>query len=263
MTNSHTRTRGDFRVGNSPNTDVWRKINLRSSGNQTCNLLARTYELHSASRTRFPKRSCAVTTAALFWKSKLLKTTILLRHLINYSSSVPSTNVNSSRTWKHIHPITTWELSHTWAAGLRRQTDAPHVADQPILNLPDRCTHRWRARVGVGGRAKKHWAKCCQDVDALLFIYLLPFPSLFCIRRALDTFARPVIKPSDWDEDKTHKDVREDRRGTSKAVNSASRRADLRRGRVVQWGAEERGSSLFMVAETRGFERRIKRRMNG
>lgn len=51
-----------------------------------------------------------------------------------------------------------------------RQIDVPHVAYQPILNLPDRCTQCWRA--GVGERAKKHWGKCCQDVDALLIIYL-------------------------------------------------------------------------------------------
>lgn len=28
----------------------------------------------------------------------------------------------------------------------RRQIDVPHVADQPILNLPDRCTHAGGAR---------------------------------------------------------------------------------------------------------------------
>lgn len=52
-----------------------------------------------------------------------------------------------------------------------RQIDVPHVAYQPILNLPDRCTQSWRARVGER-RPKKHWGKCCQDVDALLIIYL-------------------------------------------------------------------------------------------
>lgn len=100
-----------------------------------------------------------------------------------------------------------------------RQIDVPHVAYPPILNLPDRCTQCWRA--GVGETAKKHWGKCCQDVDALLIIYL--FASLLYAACAVhfDTFARPVIKPSNQDEDKTHKDVREDRRGTSKAVNSA------------------------------------------
>lgn len=71
-----------------------------------------------------------------------------------------------------------------------------------------------------------------------LFIY---FPSLFCIRCTFDTFARPVVKRSNWDEDKTHKDVRKDRRGTSKAVNSASTAGRFAAGQRFSSGAVRSG----------------------